>query len=478
MAWHIKTRSDTAANWTSANPVLLVGEIGLETDTKKYKVGDGTTAWGSLTYWSGVAWGGITGTLANQSDLSSALSGKAPTSHQHSPTDVTGTAVINSDSRLSDARTPTVHTHAESDVTNLVTDIAGKAAASHSHAPGDVTGTAVVTNDSRLSDARTPTAHNHAPSDVTGTAVVTADSRLSDARTPTAHGHAESDVTNLTSDLAGKAATSHSHAESDVTNLTSDLAGKAASSHSHAESDVTNLTTDLGAKEATANKGAASGYCGLDSSSKVAIGNIPTGSSSSTVCIGNDSRLSDARSPDVSYFRKAGTGTYEAWYSSPRSGTALSGSSLTINKLYAMPFITPKAITLDRMGVYVSTLGTSAHGRMGIYSDSGQYPSSLVIDAGAIDASTTGAKTLTISQALNANSLYWLVYVCDVAHAIYCIPVAGVINVLGTSSALGTAQNAGLYASQTYGSLPSTFPGSPTMITAAPIPCVFVRLSA
>jgi hypothetical protein len=50
-----------------------------------------------------------------------------------------------------------------------------------------VTGTAVVTADSRLSDARTPTAHSHAASDVTGTAVLTADARLSDARTPTAH---------------------------------------------------------------------------------------------------------------------------------------------------------------------------------------------------------------------------------------------------------------------------------------------------
>jgi hypothetical protein len=43
-----------------------------------------------------------------------------------------------------------------------LSDIAGKAAASHAHAPGDVTGTAVVTADSRLSDARTPTVHDSA----------------------------------------------------------------------------------------------------------------------------------------------------------------------------------------------------------------------------------------------------------------------------------------------------------------------------
>lgn len=66
------------------------------------------------------------------------------------------------------APTPAAHTHVESDVTSLVTDLAGKAA--------------------------------------------------------TVHTHAEADVTSLVTDLAGKAATVHTHAESDVTNLTTDLA--------------------------------------------------------------------------------------------------------------------------------------------------------------------------------------------------------------------------------------------------------------
>ncbi len=43
-------RKDTAANWTAANPILLSGEIGYETDTKKFKIGDGTTNWNSLAY--------------------------------------------------------------------------------------------------------------------------------------------------------------------------------------------------------------------------------------------------------------------------------------------------------------------------------------------------------------------------------------------------------------------------------------------
>jgi hypothetical protein len=51
-----KLRNDTAADWTSANPVLLQGEIGVETDTRRYKIGDGTTAWSGLSYYiDGVA---------------------------------------------------------------------------------------------------------------------------------------------------------------------------------------------------------------------------------------------------------------------------------------------------------------------------------------------------------------------------------------------------------------------------------------
>ena len=46
----IKNRADTASNWTSANPILSKGEIGLETDTNKFKFGDGITAWNSLNY--------------------------------------------------------------------------------------------------------------------------------------------------------------------------------------------------------------------------------------------------------------------------------------------------------------------------------------------------------------------------------------------------------------------------------------------
>ena len=43
-------RNGTSAQWTAANPVLLKGELGLENDTRRMKIGDGITAWEDLPY--------------------------------------------------------------------------------------------------------------------------------------------------------------------------------------------------------------------------------------------------------------------------------------------------------------------------------------------------------------------------------------------------------------------------------------------
>jgi len=49
-----QVRRDLADNWTSNNPILSSGELGFEEDTGKLKVGDGSTEWSSLPYFSGV----------------------------------------------------------------------------------------------------------------------------------------------------------------------------------------------------------------------------------------------------------------------------------------------------------------------------------------------------------------------------------------------------------------------------------------
>lgn len=80
----IQVRRDIAANWVTNNPVLSDGEWGVETNTLKYKLGDGATSWTSLPY-SIPPFGNTAGTITEGNDA-----------------------------RLSDVRTPTAHasTHA------------------------------------------------------------------------------------------------------------------------------------------------------------------------------------------------------------------------------------------------------------------------------------------------------------------------------------------------------------------------------
>lgn len=49
----ILLRNDKARAWSSVNPTLSKGEIGVETDTNKMKIGDGSTQWNSLKYFGG-----------------------------------------------------------------------------------------------------------------------------------------------------------------------------------------------------------------------------------------------------------------------------------------------------------------------------------------------------------------------------------------------------------------------------------------
>ena len=101
----IKDRSDTEANWTSKNPVLLKGERAITDGTGKYKIGDGKNTWGALPYYeamtsadrtklNGSASGAnkttVDSSLSSSSTnpvqnkvVNSALAGKSNTNHTH-----------------------------------------------------------------------------------------------------------------------------------------------------------------------------------------------------------------------------------------------------------------------------------------------------------------------------------------------------------------------------------------------------------
>lgn len=171
---------------------------------------------------------------------------------------------------------------------------------------GTSASTAAAGNDTRLSDVRVPvahaTSHQNGGSDALNvgglagvlaaaqppiigatatTAVAGNDARLTDARTPASHVLATNAALGATETISGAAAGQVLRASS----------ATAANFQALVEGDITNLTTDLAAKEVTANKGAVSGYASLDATTKVPIAQLPTGATSTTVCLGNDIRL-------------------------------------------------------------------------------------------------------------------------------------------------------------------------------------------
>ena len=173
--------------------------------------------------------------------------------------------VLGSDSRLSDSRTPTSHSHTVSDISNFPlsmpasdvyswakestkpsynyseidnTPTLGSAAGKDIPVSGNAGNNEVVMgSDSRLTDSRTPTSHSHTVSDISdfpslptfgsaatrnvpasgdaanGEVVLGADSRLSDSRTPTSHSHTVSDISDFPSTMPP---TSHTHTASDI----------------------------------------------------------------------------------------------------------------------------------------------------------------------------------------------------------------------------------------------------------------------
>jgi hypothetical protein len=106
---------------------------------------------------------------------------------------------------------------AQSQVTNLVTDLAGKAASTHSHVIADVTGLQAAIND----------------------------------KADSTHAHVIADVTGLQGALDGKAADVHTHVVADITDFSTEVSN-AIGAASIAQSQVTGLSTALGAKAPTA----------------------------------------------------------------------------------------------------------------------------------------------------------------------------------------------------------------------------------
>jgi hypothetical protein len=113
VANRIQLRRDTSLNWTSADPILAQGELGIETNTLKIKIGDGLTHWALLPYYETGIGAAINVTYDNSvsgltaSDVQAAIDevlGSIPVVPVTSVNTKTGDVVIDADD-ISDATT-------------------------------------------------------------------------------------------------------------------------------------------------------------------------------------------------------------------------------------------------------------------------------------------------------------------------------------------------------------------------------------
>lgn len=121
-----QVRTDTAANWSAANPVLLAGEPGHESDTGRVKYGDGVRSWSSLPYASGVSLSSAApSTIGSSSAGSSTTAARSDHSHALPSLLAPTTLQVSSNASVGGSLTVTgsliggSHQHSASAITNF-----------------------------------------------------------------------------------------------------------------------------------------------------------------------------------------------------------------------------------------------------------------------------------------------------------------------------------------------------------------------
>jgi hypothetical protein len=138
-------RRGTAAQWTSANPTLGAGEIGFETDTRRFKFGNGATAWNSLAYSGESGSDTAAQILAKLVTVDGSGSGLDADTVRATTPGATGLSILAGASAaavraiLALGSVALLSSIAIADVTGLQTALDGKSAVGHTHAASDIT---------------------------------------------------------------------------------------------------------------------------------------------------------------------------------------------------------------------------------------------------------------------------------------------------------------------------------------------------
>jgi hypothetical protein len=279
MATRMQQRRGTAAQWTSANPILNAGEIGYETDTNKFKIGDGTNHWANLIHFYDSA--SVVGLIDTYLDFSNTIDTLDTIKEL-------ANAINNDPDFLANVATITYVDTAVAGATTVVSDLAGNGLvydAVNDHL--DVDDTLVQLRVANVSDI-----------EIGYLANVTSDiqQQLNDKQGKIT-GVSDSEISylaNVTSDI--QAQIDSKVASADLTELSVDAVANALTTASH-----TNITVTYNDNDGTISLTAAPGYS--DENAQDAVGNaVGTGLSydDNTGAISVNTSIIQARVADVS----------------------------------------------------------------------------------------------------------------------------------------------------------------------------------
>lgn len=338
---------------------------------------------------------------------------------------------------------------------------------------------------------------------------------------------AQSDANTANSGLTGKANTSHTHTEGDVTGLTATLAGKASTSHSHATSDVTGLDAALAAKAAAATLNAhtadtanphsvTKAQVGLGNAENTSDANKPVSTATQAALDAKAAASHTHAASDITSgvfdIARLATGTPDGskfvrddgvLATPPGGGGGVGGRTLSGRYLFnacigsatndafnpagnmlAIPLWLPVDTAFDEIKTSVGVAGAGgAVVRMFVYAaTTAGLPGALAFDAGTFDATSTGDKSIAISETLTAGAYFVCLVTNDAAVRVRGIgnsPAASPVNWLG---ALGPGNPSGLYVTYTGYTATSAPPSTATLagqtvVTTNDCPAIGLRAS-